>query len=94
MITNCDAKELEIMALIDREFLNGIPTDQKYNKAIEEILYNEYGCGFLETEDEKRFEIPDYIDESDILIWEAEKTLYFASIINAYPEAKEYILKK
>ena len=41
MITNCDAKELEIMALIDREFLNGIPTDQKYNKAIEEILYNE-----------------------------------------------------
>ena len=92
-IISCDDIEAEIMASIDREVLDYLPTDQKYNGGMEEVLYQEYGYGFVDEKKQKTYNIPDYISDEDIANWEAESFLYEASIIDSYPEAKEYILK-
>ena len=95
LIISCEDEEALVMASIDRNVLDNIPTDQKYNGSMEDVLCQEYGYGFISPDDEKRYiDIPDYISEEDVLIWEAEKAIYAASITEAYPEAKEYILKK
>lgn len=95
LIISCEDSEAKVMALIDRSVLDHIPTDQKYNKDMEEILYSEYGYGFLSPEDENKFfSIPSYIKNEDITLWEAEKIMYEANFAETYPEIKEYKLKK
>ena len=90
----------EIKKLIE-EILMYIPTDLKYNKHVEKLLLNFLGHGFISAEDEMRYEllesglledlfyidVPSYIKEEDILIWEAEKALYDEEIRDIYPEA-------
>jgi len=93
LIISCDDDEAIVMALIDRTVLDHIPTNQKYSGMMEEVLFSEYGYGFISLDDEKRFNIPDYITDEDIALWEAEKIIYDYEITEAYPEAKKYLKK-
>ncbi len=93
-------KAEEIINLIE-EIMTYIPTDLKYNKHVETFLLNTLGHGFSSKEDEEKYEwletnileeslykeIPSYIKEEDILLWEAEKALYDEEIKDSYPEA-------
>ena len=95
LIISCEDEEAITMAILDRRVLDNLPTDQKYTSEMEEVLYDNYGYGFLSLDEEKRFvDIPDYISEEDIIIWEAEKALYESNFDYSYPEAKEFVLKK
>ena len=95
LIISCEDEEAVVMAKLDRDVLDNIPTDQKYNKEMEDALYDIYGYGFLSKDEEKRFiNIPDYISNEDIILWEAEKALYDSSFDYSYPENKEHVLKK
>lgn len=95
LIISCNDDEAITMVLLDREVLDHLPTDQKYTGEMEDALLSEYGYGFLSSEDVKKFvDIPDYITEEDIIIWNAEKSLYDSSLVFSYPETKEYVLKK
>ncbi len=95
LIISCEDEEAIVMAILDRDVLNNLPTDQKYNGEMEDVLYDNYGYGFLSEDEKKRFiDIPDYISEEDIIIWEAEKALYESLFDYSYPEAKQYTLKK
>lgn len=95
LIISCEDEEAIAMALLDRDVLDHLPTDQKYTKEMEDVLFYEYGYGFLSLEEKQKFiDIPDYITDEDIVFWEAEKTLYESSLDFRYPEVKEYILKK
>lgn len=95
LIISCEDNEAITMALLDRDVLDHLPTDQKYTQEMEDVLFNEYGYGFLSPEDKKKYvDIPDYISEEDIFIWESEKDLYEASLSWSYPEAKEYVFTR
>ncbi|MBR2588033.1 MAG: hypothetical protein IKD77_02370 [Bacilli bacterium] len=95
LIISCDDDEAITMAMLDRDVLDNLPTDQKYTGEMEEVLYENYGYGFLSIDEEKNFSsIPDYISEEDIIIWEAEMALYESNFDYSYPEAKEFVLKK
>lgn len=95
LIISCDNDEAVTMAILDRNFLDYLPTDQKYTKLIEDALLDEYGYGFLSKDEEQKYvDIPDYINDEDIILWEAEKVLYDSNFTFSYPEAKEYVFKK
>ena len=90
------------------EIMTYLPTDLKYNKHVEKFLLNALGHGFTTLEDEERYEIletnileerlyqnvPSYIREEDILLWEAEKALYDEEIKDIYPEAYSKMASK
>ena len=93
LIISCNDDEALVMALIDRDVLDHLPTDQKYNSDMANVLFNEYGYGFISLDDENKFNIPDYISDEDIALWEAEKIIYDSELIASYPEAKKYLKK-
>ena len=90
----------EIENLIE-EILTYLPTNIKYNKHVENFLLKALGHGFTTIEDEERYEmletnileeqlykqIPSYIREEDLILWEAEKALYDEELKDIYPEA-------
>ena len=95
LIISCEDEEAIVMAMLDRDVLDNLPTDQKYNAEMAKVLYDNYGYGFLSSEEEKRFsDIPDYISDEDIIIWEAEKTLYESSFDDGYTEERKFSLRK
>ena len=94
-VISCTNEEAILQAANNQEVLDFIPTNQKYNSTMEKMLYCMYGEGFISKLKEERYEnIPGYFTEEDIAICEAQQILYDESFIEAYPEAKEYVLKK
>ena len=95
-----DKEAEEIQNLIE-EIMTYIPTDLKYNKHVEKFLLKSLGHGLVTDDDEIRYElletnileenfyedVPSYIMEEDVLLWEAEKVLYDEEIKDTYPEA-------
>lgn len=90
----CSEEEAQIMASIDRDVLEYLPTDIKYTSAMEDILSKEYGYGIISPEKEERYNTPSYISDEDMTVLEAEALLYHLEMANAYPEAREYCREK
>lgn len=82
----CSETEAQILASLDRDVLQYIPTDIKYTSQMEDILFKEYGYGFVSPEMEEKYNIPDYISEEEITVMEAEAILYH---LESYPQYKK-----
>ena len=94
-ILNLEDDEAILAAANNKEILDYLSTNQKYNSTMEDMLIHMYGEGFISKLKEERYEnMPGYFTEEDIAICEAQKFLYDESFIESYPEAKEYVLKK
>ena len=94
-ILNIDDEELIRKAADNKEILDYIQTDQKYNSTMESLLIHMHGEGFISNLKQERYEnIPGNFTEEEIAIWEAEMALYHADFCNSYPEARQYMLKK
>lgn len=94
-VINCTDEEAILAAANNQKILDFISTNQKYNSTMEDMLLHMYGEGFISKLKEERYEnIPGYFTEEDIMICEAQHFLYDENFIEAYPEAKEYVLKK
>ena len=84
----CSLKEAQLLASIDRSVLEYLPTDIKYSAEMEDILFKEYGYGFLEPNVEEKYNIPDYISEEEVTVLEAEAFLYHLEN-GSYPQYKK-----
>lgn len=87
-IINIQDEWLQIILVQNEEILDYISTNEKYTKEVEDILYRKYNHGFISENQEKRYGIPGYIRNNDIINWNLDKFLYLEKQKTiSYPEA-------